>query len=90
MSSLLAVLCPLMSNIDLFFCFRYTTEAPELQMRRLADLAFLFQMYDFAYRTYHTAKRDFNNDHAWLHYAGALVCIIHFILLLVYQTRDSS
>ncbi|XP_076111682.1 trafficking protein particle complex subunit 8-like isoform X2 [Mytilus galloprovincialis] len=59
----------------------YTTEAPELQMRRLADLAFLFQMYDFAYRTYHTAKRDFNNDHAWLHYAGALemACIAMFM-----------
>ncbi|MEW8546426.1 MAG: hypothetical protein AB2693_23150 [Candidatus Thiodiazotropha sp.] len=42
-------------------------------MRRLADLAFLFHLYDFAYQTYHTAKRDFNNDHAWLHYAGALV-----------------
>jgi hypothetical protein len=42
-------------------------------MRRLADLAFLFQMYDFAYRTYHTAKRDFNNDHAWLHYFIALI-----------------
>lgn len=50
----------------------YSQEAPELQMRRLADLAFLFQMYDFAYQTYHTAKRDFNNDHAWLHTAGAL------------------
>lgn len=59
----------------------YTTEAPELQMRRLADLAFLFQMYDFAYHTYQTAKRDFNNDHAWLHYAGALemACITLFM-----------
>ncbi|CAI9716399.1 particle complex subunit 8-like isoform X1 [Octopus vulgaris] len=59
----------------------YTTEAPELQMRRLADLAFLFQIYDFAYHTYQTAKRDFNNDHAWLHYAGALemACITLFM-----------
>lgn len=59
----------------------YTTEAPELQMRRLADLAFLFQMYDFAYRTYHSVKKDFNNDHAWLHYAGALemACIAMFM-----------
>lgn len=59
-----------------FFPFSYTTEAPELQMRRLADLAFLFQIYDFAYHTYQTAKRDFNNDHAWLHYAGALVSVL--------------
>ncbi|RUS81108.1 hypothetical protein EGW08_011148, partial [Elysia chlorotica] len=50
----------------------YTKDAPELQLRRLADLAFLFQMYDFAYHTYHTAKKDFNNDQAWLHFAGAL------------------
>ncbi|XP_045191789.2 trafficking protein particle complex subunit 8-like isoform X2 [Mercenaria mercenaria] len=50
----------------------YSKDAPELQMRRLADLAFLFQLYDFAYQTYHTAKRDFNNDNAWLHFAGAL------------------
>ncbi|GFR74415.1 trafficking protein particle complex subunit 8 [Elysia marginata] len=50
----------------------YTKDAPELQLRRLGDLAFLFQMYDFAYHTYHTAKKDFNNDQAWLHFAGAL------------------
>ncbi|XP_076470015.1 trafficking protein particle complex subunit 8-like [Babylonia areolata] len=50
----------------------YTKDAPELQLRRLGDLAFLFQMYEFAYNTYHAAKKDFNNDHAWLHFAGAL------------------
>ncbi|KAJ8303460.1 hypothetical protein KUTeg_019856 [Tegillarca granosa] len=59
----------------------YTSEAPELQMRRLADLAFLFQMYRFAFDTYHTAKRDFNNDHALLHCAGALemACVASFM-----------
>ncbi|XP_048756747.2 trafficking protein particle complex subunit 8-like isoform X2 [Ostrea edulis] len=59
----------------------YSSDAPELQMRRLGDVAFLFQMYDFAYNTYHAAKRDFNNDHAWLHYAGALemACISMFM-----------
>ena len=51
----------------------YTSEAPEMQMRRLADLAFIFQLYEMAYQTYHAAKKDFNNDHAWLHYAAALV-----------------
>ena len=44
-----------------------------MQMRRMADLAFMFQLYEIAYQTYHIAKRDFNNDHAWLYYAGALV-----------------
>lgn len=62
---------------------RYTKDAPELQLRRLADLAFLFQMYDFSYNTYHTAKKDFNNDQAWLHFAGALVCLLVFVLLVV-------
>ena len=57
----------------MYFLFSYTPEAPEMQMRRLADLAFMFQLYDLAYQTYHTAKRDFNTDHAWLYYAGALV-----------------
>ncbi|XP_013382686.1 trafficking protein particle complex subunit 8-like isoform X2 [Lingula anatina] len=50
----------------------YTPEAPEMQTRRLADLAFMFQLYEIAYQTYHALKRDFNNDHAWLHHAGAL------------------
>ncbi|VDP87919.1 unnamed protein product [Echinostoma caproni] len=49
----------------------YTTEAPEMQMRRLADLAFLFQQYEVAYQTYNVLKRDFQNDSAWLHYAAA-------------------
>ncbi|KAI8746612.1 trafficking protein particle complex subunit 8 [Biomphalaria glabrata] len=59
----------------------YTKDAPELQLRRLADLAFLFQMYEFAYNTYHTAKKDFNNDQAWLHFAGALemACLSIFL-----------
>ena len=42
-------------------------------MRRLGDLSFLVQMYEMAYTSYHTAKRDFNNDQAWMHFAGALV-----------------
>lgn len=42
-------------------------------MRLLGDLAFLSQNYDLAYACYHSCKRDFQNDHAWLYYAGALV-----------------
>ena len=67
-------------------CFRYSKDSSELQMRRLADIAFLFQLYDFAYQTYHTAKRDFNNDHAWLHYAGALVSILTSIMIMLGYT----
>jgi len=54
-------------------CCSYTAEAPEMQMRRLADLAFMFQLYELAYQIYHAAKKDFNNEHAWLHFAGAMV-----------------
>jgi hypothetical protein len=51
----------------------YTAEAPEMQQRRLADLAFMFHMYEMAYQTYTACRRDFNSDNAWLHFAGSLV-----------------
>lgn len=49
----------------------YGPDAPELQVRKLGDLAFMFQLYEVAYQAYHNAKRDFNADQAWLHFAGA-------------------
>lgn len=50
----------------------YTTESPELQLRRLGDLCFMFGHHSLAYQAYHSAKRDFAADQAWLYYAGAL------------------
>nr|CAD7568876.1 unnamed protein product [Timema californicum] len=50
----------------------YSNDAPELQLRRLGDLCFMFGHYSLAFQAYHTAKRDFNADQAWLYYAGAL------------------
>ncbi|XP_041046081.1 trafficking protein particle complex subunit 8 isoform X1 [Carcharodon carcharias] len=50
----------------------YPPEAPELQIRKMADLCFLVQHYDLAYNCYHTAKKDFLNDQAMLYAAGAL------------------
>ncbi|XP_006150631.1 trafficking protein particle complex subunit 8 isoform X2 [Tupaia chinensis] len=50
----------------------YPPEAPELQIRKMADLCFLVQHYDLAYSCYHTAKKDFLNDQAMLYAAGAL------------------
>uniref|UniRef100_T1J0M8 Trafficking protein particle complex subunit 8 n=1 Tax=Strigamia maritima TaxID=126957 RepID=T1J0M8_STRMM len=50
----------------------YSPEATELQVRKLGDLAFMFQHYELAYQAFHAAKQDFNSDQAWLHYAGAL------------------
>lgn len=55
------------------FAFSYTNDSPELFQRKLGDLAFLVQNYEFAYNSYHTAKRDFNHEHAWFYFAGALV-----------------
>ncbi|XP_021914689.1 trafficking protein particle complex subunit 8 isoform X2 [Zootermopsis nevadensis] len=50
----------------------YSSDAPELQLRRLGDLYFMFGDYSLAFQAYHAAKRDFNADQAWLYYAGAL------------------
>ena len=52
---------------------RYANDAPEIQQRKLGDLSFLFQHFDAAYNSYNICRRDFNSDHAWLHYAAALV-----------------
>lgn len=52
---------------------RYPPEAPELQIRKMADLCFLVQHYELAYSCYHTAKKDFLSDQAMLYAAGALV-----------------
>lgn len=41
-------------------------------MRRLGDLCFMFCAYSSSFQAYHSAKRDFNADGAWLYYAGAL------------------
>jgi len=52
-----------------------------MQMRRLADLAFMFRLYELAYQIYHAAKKDFNNEHAWLHFAGAMVTWLFVVYL---------
>ncbi|VEL24474.1 unnamed protein product [Protopolystoma xenopodis] len=59
----------------------YAPEAVELQMRRLADLAFLFQQYESAHQAYNVLKRDFQNDSSWLHYAGAMVNLLFYALM---------
>ncbi|KAL5971834.1 Trafficking protein particle complex subunit 8 [Taenia solium] len=48
----------------------YPDDAPEQQMRKLADLLFLFQQYESAHQIYDLIKRDFKQKSAWLHYAG--------------------
>lgn len=55
-------------------------------MRRLGDLYFMFGHYSLAYQAYHSAKRDFNADQAWLHYAGAL----EMAALAAFMANESS
>ncbi|BES90674.1 Trafficking protein particle complex 8, partial [Nesidiocoris tenuis] len=50
----------------------YSSDSHELQLRKLGDLCFMIGLYNPAYHAYHSAKRDFYTDGAWLHYAGAL------------------
>uniref|UniRef100_A0A1I7XQA5 Trafficking protein particle complex subunit 8 n=1 Tax=Heterorhabditis bacteriophora TaxID=37862 RepID=A0A1I7XQA5_HETBA len=50
----------------------YTQESPEMQSRRLADLAFQFGLYTFAHLQYRSVKKEFENDQAWLYHATAL------------------
>lgn len=49
----------------------YSQEANELNIRKLGDICFLLQMYEQAFHYYHTAKKDYTNDQAWLFAAGA-------------------
>ncbi|KAM3967553.1 trafficking protein particle complex subunit 8 homolog l(3)76BDm [Aphomia sociella] len=50
----------------------YSNDCPELQLRRLGDLWFMCGQWQRAFDAYHTAKREFYADSAWLCYAGAL------------------
>ncbi|KAK5639608.1 hypothetical protein RI129_012100 [Pyrocoelia pectoralis] len=64
----------------------YAPESPELQMRKLGDLYFMFGHYNMAFQVYHTAKRDFNSDQAWFYYAGAL----EMASLSAYMANEST
>eukprot|EP00118_Oscarella_pearsei_P003792 m.15777 g.15777 ORF g.15777 m.15777 type:complete len:1495 (+) comp26547_c0_seq1:77-4561(+) len=66
----------------------YLVDSNEMQMRLLGDLAFLGQNYDLAYSSYHTCKRDFQNDHAWIYYAGALEMAATSLLMQAVPKRD--
>ena len=52
----------------------YSKEAPELQVRRLADLYFMMKLWKPAYNYYYIAKKDFMSDEAWPYYASAVEC----------------
>ncbi|KAL3319222.1 Trafficking protein particle complex 8 [Cichlidogyrus casuarinus] len=60
----------------------YTSDAIELQTRRYADLALLFQSFEIANSTYSLLVRQFQNDSASLHLASALEMSIYTSFLL--------
>ncbi|CAG9759362.1 unnamed protein product [Ceutorhynchus assimilis] len=64
----------------------YPLDSPELQIRKLADLYFMFGNYSAAFQAYHSAKRDYNADQAWLYYAGAL----EMASLAAFMANESS
>ncbi|CAJ0594265.1 unnamed protein product [Cylicocyclus nassatus] len=49
----------------------FPSESLEMQSRRLADLAFMFGLFSFAYAQYRSVKKDFEHSQAWLHHAAA-------------------
>lgn len=49
----------------------YTPDSGEMQCRKLGDIAMSLGLYSLASSSYDQAKREFLNDGAWLHYAGA-------------------
>ncbi len=49
----------------------YSSEAAEMQQRKLGDLCMCLTLYDLAYSSYHSAKKEFQSEGAYLHYAGA-------------------
>ena len=49
----------------------YTSDAGEMQCRKLGDIAMCLGLYELAGSSYDLAKKEFLNDSAWLYYAGA-------------------
>uniref|UniRef100_A0A0K0D000 Trafficking protein particle complex subunit 8 n=1 Tax=Angiostrongylus cantonensis TaxID=6313 RepID=A0A0K0D000_ANGCA len=60
--------------------FSLPPECVEMQSRRLADLAFMFGLFRFAYSQYRSVRKDFEHCQAWLHYAAASVRLVYSVL----------
>jgi hypothetical protein len=67
----------------------YPHNAPEAQMRKLADFAFMLRDYKFAASIYEAVKRDYATDKAWKHHAGVQE-MIGTCLLLANQPLPSK
>lgn len=49
----------------------YSPESNEMQNRKLADMAMCLRLYDLASNFYCAARKDFQNEGAWIYFAGA-------------------
>lgn len=49
----------------------YGPDTPEAQLRKLADYAFMLRDWKLANGVYDMLRKDFSNDKAWKHHAGA-------------------
>lgn len=59
----------------------YGPDTPEAQLRRLADYAFMLRDWKLANGVYDMLRKDFNNDKAWKHHAGAQEMFVVSLLL---------
>nr|CAD2190041.1 unnamed protein product [Meloidogyne enterolobii] len=60
------------SSTNLPISVNISTESVEYQARRLADLAFLFGLYQYANQFYQSLKKEFASEQAWIHHIGCL------------------
>jgi len=67
---------------------RYSQDSTEMQLRRLADLSFMFQLYDQAYHVYYSLKRDFYTDKSLMFCAGSQVGFISYLFDSVHFSSD--
>ena len=63
------------TELHYYFPSSYASTSLEMQLRQLADVAFLLQSYDLAFQSYHQVKKDFQSSNAWLYYAAAVVSL---------------
>ncbi|KAJ1362939.1 hypothetical protein KIN20_022667 [Parelaphostrongylus tenuis] len=59
------------ANLPSLSSINFPPESVEMQSRRLADLAFMFGLFQFAHSQYRSVRKDFEHSQAWLHYAAA-------------------
>ncbi|ORZ00797.1 ER-golgi trafficking TRAPP I complex 85 kDa subunit-domain-containing protein [Syncephalastrum racemosum] len=68
----------------------YPHSAPEAQMRKLADYAFMIRDYKFAQAIYDTVRRDYATDKAYKYHAGSLEMIGICTLMMNQSLRNKA